>query len=1079
LDAASDPPYELVGKPTNGGREAGRRYVMGNCVSRHPHDELRALERRTDPAWLWDAGRNRLVWANRAGLAFWGEATILDLIDRRLDERDAAVARMASLVTTLEPGTDSVQTLVFEISGHTEAVQMNCRRIILEDGRPGLLVVRMPDAADGPALAETRTSLLEAVVEQMPSAVAIFDRHGSLLYQNDAARNELSSAPAETNPTDLDGETPDSGSLLAAWLGDASKADVMSRTLSRGSVSEAVILQTKFGARAHRINARRLAAPVVGRLAVFMVFEDIEDRRRLEHRQAEALTAIEAVLGAADATFEIDAEGRLVDFGGAAQRVFGNGIGVLLGTEWDDVLAALELKGAVPFSQRRSSPGPWREILSPSAAGAQALVIAAMPIIKPDGGFDGYRGLVLALDATSLPSMADPSTKTETSAPGAPATNDEAEFLADLQKDQPADEPGKKPDDAVGGPNPPDTKPAGDTAKGGKVGRDDAATFTAIAQALDSARKPVKAPSPEALASGAATLRVVGGVEALSPDQPPTDSGLDLAADPDGGKEVPESSDAAQALLETGKPTLIHRHFVILDANDMLARLLGHDNARSLLRDTNLLNLMPDERAKLFSLQSRFDDRDLPQFGRIDEIPLKARKKDRTTLNIQASFEEVQLDGATAIRVVAEEAQPQTFARTKTTPAEPEAGGTATPGAMAPSDVTSRPLDTGATSGSTALSAAVARETELRAVINTAADGIATVDVDGRIITLNASAEAIFGIEAPVMAGQKFEDLFTAQSAETIRGYISSITSEQPARLHREGHEVSGKRPGGGVVPLFVTIGRMNVAEGLQYCAVIRDISQWKETEEGLRLAKERAEEESAKKSDFLARISHELRTPLNAIIGFSEVMSAEKFGPIANDRYKGYLNDIRSSGDHLLSLINDLLDLSKIEAGKIDLNFTSVDVARIIEQGMKIIQPQAAQARVIVRVSLPDHLPPVVADERSLRQIVLNLLSNAVKFTPAGGQVILSAVVDEQGRLQVRVRDTGIGMSRDEIDRAMEPFRQIETHGQADHTGTGLGLPLTKALTEANRAEFLIESTPSAGTLVHITFPTNRVLDG
>jgi len=1024
-------------------------------VSRHPHDELRALERRAEPAWLWDADRNRLVWANRAGLAFWGEATVLDLIDRRLDERDAAVIRMAALVTTLEPGADSVQHLVFEISGHTEAVQMNCRRIILEDGRPGLLVVRIADAADGPAPEETRTSLLEAVVDQMPAAVVIFDRHGSLLYQNQAARNELTSAPAESSPAALEEETPVSGGLLAAWLGDAVKADeLMSLTLSRGSVSEAVILQTKFGARAHRINARRLAAPVVGRLAVFMVFEDIEDRRRQEHRQAEALAAIEAVLGAADATFEIDAEGRLVDFGGAAQRVFGNGIGVLLGTEWDDVLAALEVEGAVPFSQRRSQPGPWREILSPSTAGAQALAVSAMPVIKPDGSFDGYRGLVLALEPTSLPSIADPGTETKTSTPGAPATNDEAEFLADLQKDQPVGEPGEKPNDAVGGPNRPDVEPSGDTAKSGKVGRDDAATFTAIAQALDSARKPVKAPSPEALASGAATLRVVGGVEALSPDQPPTVSDPDLKTVSDGGKDLPKISDAARALLETGKPTLIHRHFVILDANEMLARLLGHDTVRSLLRDTNLLNLMPDERAKLFSLQSRFDDRDIPQFGRIDKILLKARKKDRTTLNIQASFEEVQLDGTTAIRVVAEEAK-------------------------APPDVTSRPLETGATSGSAALSASVARETELRAVINTAADGIATVDVNGRIITLNASAEAIFAVEAPVVVGQKFEDLFTAQSAETIRGYISSITADQPARLHREGHEVSGKRPGGGDMPLFVTIGRMNVADGLQYCAVIRDISQWKETEEGLRLAKERAEEDSAKKSEFLARISHELRTPLNAIIGFSEVMSEEKFGPIANDRYKGYLNDIRSSGDHLLSLINDLLDLSKIEAGKLELNFTSVNVARIIEQGMTIIQPQAAQAQVIVRVSLPDHLPPVVADERSLRQIVLNLLSNAVKFTPAGGQVILSAVVDDKGRLQVRVRDTGIGMSPDEIDRAMEPFRQIETLGQTDHTGTGLGLPLTKALTEANRAEFLIESTPSAGTLVHITFPTNRVLDG
>jgi len=1073
---------------------------MGKCVSRHPHDELRALERRADPAWLWDAERNRLVWANRAGLAFWGETTVLDLIDRRLDAGDTAVARMASLVATLEPGTDSVQSLIFEIGGRTQALQANCRRIILEDGRPGLLVVRSAETADGSAPQEARTSLLEAVIAHLPAAVAIFDRHGSLLYQNDAAREGLVS---EDPPTLADGataapegETNDGGSLLAAWLGDTARADdLMSRALSRGSFSEAQIVRTKFGPRAHRINAKRLAAPVVGRLAVFMVFEDIEDRRRHEHRQAEALAAVEMVLKAADATFEIDAEGRLVDFGGAAQRVFGDGIGVLLGTEWDDVLAALEINGAVPFSQRRSQPEPWREVLASRAAGAPVLAVSAVPIFKTDGAFDGFRGLVLALETKAFQPSGAQDNQAQSNDHEAhqtpPVTDDEAEFLADLQDDILTDEAKKNSSEDTSDTSEPEPKKAGGKKPGGKVGRDDAATLSAIAQALDLARKTAKAPAAEPPATGGTTLRVVGGVEALRPDLPAPDSNPALADEPEPGsepgpepgKKLPTESEPIEALLATGKPTLVHRHFVILGANDMLARLLGHDTAQSLLRDTNLLNMMPDERARLFSLQSRFDDHDLPHMGRIDGIPLKARKKDRTTLNVEAYFEEIQLDGTAAIRIVLEAAKQDAGTQPKPTTAVSElkdGGATlATASVTAPTDITSTPAETGALSGQAALTAAVARETELRAVINTAADGIATINVKGDIMTLNASAEAIFGVEAPSAAGQKFEDLFTTQSAETIRGYISSITSDQPARLHREGHEVIGKRPGGGELPLFVTIGRMNVDEGLQYCAVIRDISQWKETEEGLRLAKERAEEESAKKSDFLARISHELRTPLNAIIGFSEVMSEEKFGPIANDRYKGYLNDIRSSGDHLLSLINDLLDLSKIEAGKLDLNFTSVDVARIIEQGMTIIQPQAAQARVIVRISLPDHLPPVVADERSLRQIVLNLLSNAVKFTPAGGQVILSAVVDEHGQLQIRVRDTGIGMSRDEIDRAMEPFRQIQTQGQSDHAGTGLGLPLTKALTEANRAEFLIESTPSAGTLVHITFPTNRVLDG
>ncbi len=239
----------------------------------------------------------------------------------------------------------------------------------------------------------------------------------------------------------------------------------------------------------------------------------------------------------------------------------------------------------------------------------------------------------------------------------------------------------------------------------------------------------------------------------------------------------------------------------------------------------------------------------------------------------------------------------------------------------------------------------------------------------------------------------------------------------------------------------------------------------------------EKDEQDNEKKSDFLARISHELRTPLNAIMGFSEVMSEEKFGPIANDRYKGYVSDIRTSSEHLLSLVNDLLDLTKIESGNLELNFTSVNLSDIVGQCVSLMQPQATRERIVMRTSMPDNLPPVVADHRSLRQIVLNLLSNAVKFTGTGGQVIVSAQFGEDGEIRLQVRDTGIGMSETDLKKAMEPYRQIKAVNENGQPGTGLGLPLTKALAEANRAEFHISSEKDKGTLVQIIFPTTRVL--
>jgi signal transduction histidine kinase len=244
-----------------------------------------------------------------------------------------------------------------------------------------------------------------------------------------------------------------------------------------------------------------------------------------------------------------------------------------------------------------------------------------------------------------------------------------------------------------------------------------------------------------------------------------------------------------------------------------------------------------------------------------------------------------------------------------------------------------------------------------------------------------------------------------------------------------------------------------------------------------LTAAKYQTEKASAAKSDFLAKISHEIRTPLNAIIGFSEIMAQEKFGPIGNERYRQYLLDIQSSGQHLLSLVNDLLDLSKIEAGKLELDFAGVALNPLTQQCVAIMQPQANRERIIIRTSLSSKLPPVLADARSVRQIVLNLISNSTRFTGTGGQVIVSTTLTDLGEVVLRVRDSGIGMSEKEIALALEPFRQVATTVRPGPGGTGLGLPLTKALAEANRATFSIKSAPSAGTLIEVVFPPSRVL--
>jgi PAS domain S-box-containing protein len=364
---------------------------------------------------------------------------------------------------------------------------------------------------------------------------------------------------------------------------------------------------------------------------------------------------------------------------------------------------------------------------------------------------------------------------------------------------------------------------------------------------------------------------------------------------------------------------------------------------------------------------------------------------------------------------------------------------------------------------------------ELEAILDTATDGVIVLNETGRILSLNRSAEALFGYDEQAVAGDAITVLLAPESHMVALDYLESLRSPGVRSLLNDGREVVGRERQGGAIPLFMTMGRLGDGPDRRFCAVLRDITVFKKAEGELIGAKHAAEEASAQKSDLLAKISHEIRTPLNAILGFAEVMLEERFGPVGNDRYKEYLKDVHASGSHVISLVNDLLDLAKIEAGRLELSFTGVSLNELVSSCVTLLQPQAARDRIVMRTSFASKLPPVVADERSMRQIVLNLVSNAIKFTDAGGQVIVSTAMTDRGEVAFRVRDTGIGMTPEEVEAALEPFRQLATSRKRG--GTGLGLPLTKALVEANRGALQIASQPNEGTLVEVIFPPTRVL--
>ncbi|HEY7688672.1 MAG TPA: HAMP domain-containing sensor histidine kinase [Dongiaceae bacterium] len=248
-------------------------------------------------------------------------------------------------------------------------------------------------------------------------------------------------------------------------------------------------------------------------------------------------------------------------------------------------------------------------------------------------------------------------------------------------------------------------------------------------------------------------------------------------------------------------------------------------------------------------------------------------------------------------------------------------------------------------------------------------------------------------------------------------------------------------------------------------------------SETDLVLAREHAEAASHAKSEFLAVMSHELRTPLNAIIGFAELMQRTTFGPLGHKRYDEYVNDIHSSGRHLLEMVNDILDLTKAEAGKLELIEEVVDMAEVAEAACRMVAPQTRADSITINNWLTRNLPRLRGDERRLTQIVLNFLSNAVKFSPPGGRIDIDGFVNEEGDLLISVRDTGIGIAEPDIPRVLEIFQQADKGHARRYGGTGLGLPLAKRLIELHGGNLVLESKLGAGTRVIARFPAKLIV--
>ena len=1051
------------------------------------------------PAWLWSVDGTRILWANPVGARLLNAAHGAALAKKIFGPADLHRRQVARLAGRL-PSNGAIR--LERLRGFGAAlgalVTCGCARLDFADGGHGILIASAEAAGRTMPLVER----LQRLVEGIDAPIAALTRDGIFVGASTAARSLLGFRNlAEVGLDDACSEalkqgrveTPVGiGHLILQRVGTG--ADVGLVALIAPGATQAAHTRHTAPASAEAAMTEPARQPIVP--AADLPLPNHEPSAMSGEAPAEFELIDEYAESPSEAAFEpvgsdqppdpdeppptapehplrflwqLTAERRFSLAPGEFTRLIGARTAAAFERPWSDIAERFGLDPDGRFLNAIATRGTWTGVTLnwPADGGGRLPVeLSGLPIYDRAANFAGYRGVGVCSDLDGMARLAALRRDEFVSHPPAPQTLSavivqpkSADIVRTYIGDSLAAELAAKPDVASSDtPESPESNALESNAS-------ETSQQTDLETAVDTPKnvlpfRPVSDPKSPALTQVensafnelarqlSARLDNENGAAVVMPvatetvdEQPSTPETSEPPSEPPEWLAPPEEPARGEArrdkalfdLLPVG--VLIYRLDRLLYANRAFLVRMGYESLHA-LEDAGGLDALYVEPG-VSSASSTSDA------GRPVKISgMEASSEHAPAVATDARLFTISWDGDPALALI--------FSSTRTEAAAVAAAFSEAIPAAAPS------------------AAGHANAEELGAILDTTAEGIVMFDAEGTIHSCNRSAEALFGYDGSQLVQRNLMQLFAPESQPAVRDYLEGIKGADVASLLDHGRDVLGRVRKGGIIPLSMTMGRTR-PDGPNFFAVFRELSQNRTSESEPQQAGRLADRAANAKADLLARISHEVRTPLNAIIGFSEVMIAERFGAL-NERYIEYMKDIRSSGERVIAIVNDLLDLSRIETGRLDLTFASQNLNDLVEQCVAVMQPQANRERIIIRTSLAPMLPPVIADARALRQIALNLIGNSIHLANAGGQVIVSTALSDFDEVVLRVRDTGQGLNEKEVAAAMEPFRTQPPSDQAT-VNSGINLSLTKALVEANRAHFHIKTASHSGTLIEVTF--------